>query len=234
MRIEAVLFDLDGTLVDTAPDLVAVLNALLLERNRPRVPYAVARNEVSNGALGLIRLGFGADRAEAELQALRERFLQLYTARVADASTLFSGLDITLKYMNDNNLPWGVVTNKPHAMTEPLLDRLGLLERAACVVSGDRLRQRKPDPAPLRLAAREIDVAPERCVYVGDARRDIEAGRAAGMATVAAAYGYIRPADDPGTWNADALIRRPRDVEIVVGDWLLQPPLRDDNARRAG
>jgi N-acetyl-D-muramate 6-phosphate phosphatase len=225
MTIEAVLFDLDGTLVDTAPDLVGVLNRLLREEGRPCMPYAVARNEVSNGALGLIRLGFGEQPAEPDLQRLRDRFLTLYQQSICVNSFIFLGLSDTLTALSKLDLRWGIVTNKPQAFTAPLLQRLGLDRAAACVVSGDSLPQRKPHPAPLQLAARQLGVAAERCIYVGDAPRDIEAGHAAGMATVAAAYGYIRPHEDPNAWGADAVIRRPRDIEPVLERWLRAPPL---------
>jgi len=210
VSIAAVLFDLDGTLVDTAPDLVGVLNRLLVERGRTQMPYAIARNEVSNGAGGLLRLGFGDLGSPDELEALRCRFLDLYAGCVSDRSRLFIGLEDIDQQLSRTT--WGVVTNKPDAFTRPLLAALGLAERARCVVSGDRLPQRKPDPAPLRLAAEELGVAATSCVYVGDASRDIEAGKAAGMATIAAAYGYIRPREDPHTWGADAVIRRPHDL----------------------
>jgi N-acetyl-D-muramate 6-phosphate phosphatase len=225
MTIEAVLFDLDGTLVDTAPDLVRVLNLLLREEGRPCMPYAVARNEVSNGALGLIRLGFGGEPAERELQRLRQRFLVLYQRNICINSFIFHGLSDILSALSEIHLRWGIVTNKPRAFTEPLLQRLGLDRHAACVVSGDSLPQRKPHPAPLQLASRELGLPAERCIYVGDAQRDIEAGHAAGMATVAAAYGYIRPQDDPHAWGAHAVIRRPRDIEPVLVRWRRSPPL---------
>jgi len=208
--VNGVLLDLDGTLVDTAPDLVAVLNALLLERKRPRMPYALARNEVSNGSTGLIRLGFGAQTPADEFEILRVRFLELYLGMVCINSRLLIDLSEISDQLPD--VAWGVVTNKPDAFTQPLLKALGIADRFASVVSGDRLPQRKPDPAPLLLAARELGVAPEHCIYVGDAPRDIEAGRAAGMSTVVAAFGYVRPQEDVLAWGADAIVRAPRDL----------------------
>jgi len=207
----AVLFDLDGTLVDTAPDLVAVLNRMLGERGRPPVPYAIARNEVSNGAVGLIRLGFGADLPPDELEVLRAQFLEIYMLGVCVKSSIFIGLHRIFENI-DHSRPWGIVTNKPRAMTEPLLDALGLGGRAGSVVSGDTLPQRKPDPAPLLFAARELGLEPGRCIYVGDAVRDIEAGHAAGMRTIAAAWGYIRPQANPRDWGADVVIRHPEEL----------------------
>jgi phosphoglycolate phosphatase len=208
------LLDLDGTLVDTAPDLVAVLNRLLVEHGRTRMPYAVARNEVSNGAGGLLRLGFGDVATAAEIDGLRPRFLELYAGDVASNSRLF----IELKDLDElgSRSELGIVTNKPDAYTRPLLAALGLAERMRSVVSGDRLPQRKPDPAPLNLAAEELGVETARCVYVGDAPRDIEAGKAAGMLTIAAAYGYIRPRENPFAWGADAVIRRPDELGAAL------------------
>ena len=214
MSVVGVLLDLDGTLVDTAPDLVAVLNELLHERGRVRMPFAVARNEVSNGALGLLRLGFGELAAPGELEGLRARFLEIYRQNVCVRSRLF--IDIETLFCEDDDFRWGIVTNKPQAFTEPLLADLGIAGRWGTVVSGDRLPQRKPDPAPLLLAARELGLAPSSCVYVGDAPRDVEAGRAAGMRTVAAAFGYIRPREDPTTWGADFVVRQPHDLPAVL------------------
>jgi phosphoglycolate phosphatase len=214
VSVAAVLFDLDGTLVDTAPDLVAVLNRLLVERGRARMPYALARNEVSNGAGGLLRLGFGERATPDEIESMRPRFLELYADCVSTRSRLFIGLSDLDEVGSRVDL--GIVTNKPDAFTRPLLAALRLAERVRCVVSGDRLPQRKPDPAPLKLAADELGIAAARCVYVGDAPRDIEAGKAAGMATIAAAYGYIRPRENPLAWGADAVIRRPDDLGAAL------------------
>ncbi len=231
--IDAVLFDLDGTLVDTAPDLVAVLNDLLREESRTRMAYAIARNEVSNGALGLIRLGFGQHHPSAETEDLRQRFLQIYQDRKNKDSRIFNGFPEILRVLSKLGIRWGIVTNKPQALTDPLLRHLSLHDDAGCVVSGDSLPQRKPHPAPLQFAARLLAVAPERCMYIGDARRDIEAGRAAGMVTVAAAYGYIRPADDPAAWGADTLVRRPHDVAKLIDHWC-KPNNRHLGNRNAG
>ncbi len=216
MNVKAVLMDLDGTLVDTAPDLVGVLNTLLVDRSRPPVPFAIARNEVSNGALGLLRLGFPEHGSDEELEPLRLEFLEIYTRNVCVYSRLFNGLDYILSKLHKESVSWGIVTNKPHSMTAPLLEALDLPHLPGCVVSGDRLPQRKPHPAPLLLGAEELGIGAERCIYVGDARRDIDAGRAAGMATVAAAYGYIRASDDPAQWGASAVVRRPGELLDAV------------------
>jgi phosphoglycolate phosphatase len=209
MTVEAVLWDLDGTLVDTAPDLCAVLTRLLKRRQSPPLPFAVARNEVSNGAIGLLRAAFPTTTRPDELEQLRLEFLEIYLERVCIYSRIFRGLESFLTKLDDISIPWGIVTNKPHAMTVPLLAALEIDHRPACVISGDRLAQRKPHPAPLLLAAEELALDPARCVYIGDAPRDIEAGRAAGMATIAAAYGYIPLRADPYGWGADAVVHRP-------------------------
>lgn len=198
----AVFFDLDGTLVDTAPDMVSVLCDLLADNGCTPLPYATARASVSNGAAGLIRLAF-PDVDDADRQRLHHEYLDRYQQSVCVRSEVFPGLLEVLDELDSRGRPWGIVTNKPRRMTEPLVASLGLAERAACVVSGDTLPQRKPDPAPLVYASRLAGVPPQQSVYVGDAERDIAAGRAAGMATIAATYGYIVEGDDPIRWQAD-------------------------------
>jgi N-acetyl-D-muramate 6-phosphate phosphatase len=216
VSFDAILFDLDGTLVDTAPDLVDALNTLLLEERRPPMPYAIARNEVSNGAVGLLRLGFGLGAADAEFELLRARFLELYLEKVCIKSRLFIDLESFPNVFLDK--PWGIVTNKPRALTEPLLATLGVDSLTDCIVSGDQLAEKKPHPAPLLLAADKLGLPASRCVYVGDAPRDIEAGRAAGMPTIVAAYGYIRATDDPTRWGADSIARHPRRLAGALRD----------------
>lgn len=201
---EAVFFDLDGTLVDTAPDMVSILCDLLKDNGFGPLPYATARASVSNGAAGLIKLAF-PDIDDVGRQRLHRDYLERYEQAVCVGSIVYPGLLDVLDQLESEGRPWGVVTNKPRRMTEPLLAELGLAGRAACIVSGDTLPQRKPDPAPLLLASRLAGVTPARSVYVGDAERDIAAGRAAGMATIAAAYGYIVAGDDPARWRADRI-----------------------------
>ncbi len=204
-KTQGVLFDLDGTLVDTAPDMVAVLTDLQEAHGLARLSYETGRAHVSNGAVGLIRLGFPELPDEA-LRALHTEYLDRYAQALCVRSTLFPGLERLLDDLDRLHCPWGVVTNKPHRLTVPLMDALRLSDRASCIISGDTLPQRKPHPAPLILAARTLGVAPAASVYIGDAARDIEAGRAAGMATIAAAYGYIVPGDEPASWGADSVV----------------------------
>lgn len=220
-RPGAVLFDLDGTLLDTAPDMVAALHKLQAEERQPLVPYDSARPFVSNGALGMLSVGFG-DLAEAERLRLHRRYLDIYSGQLAVASRLFAGMDDVLTQLEETGVPWGVVTNKPARLTEPLLAELGLRSRCACVVSGDTVARRKPHPEPLLHALQQIPAKPAGSVYVGDAQRDIVAGRAAGMLTVAALYGYIPPREDPDTWGADHQVRSPADLLEFLGMQLLR------------
>ena len=203
-KIDAVLFDLDGTLIDTAPDMVAVLNQMQQAHGVDPLPYEKARPNVSNGAIGLLRLAF-PEAAESDFESLHREYLERYEGSVCIDSRIIPDMPELLDALDARACPWGVVTNKPQRMTDPLLAALGLTGRLCCAVSGDTLPQRKPDPAPLLLGCEQAGTAPQRTVYVGDAARDMEAGRAAGMVTIAAAYGYIVPGDDPATWNADAV-----------------------------
>lgn len=205
----AVLFDLDGTLADTAPDLAGALNVMLREDGREPLPFALVRPWVSWGALHLLRLGYGDALEAVRLAELRGRFLACYEAGLCRESRLFPGVPEALAALEAAAVPWGIVTNKPGWLTEPLLAALGLGDRAGTVISGDTLPFAKPHPMPLLHAARELGVPPARCVYVGDNVRDIEAGRAAGMYTIAAAWGYIPGDDDAAAWQADRLMHTP-------------------------
>lgn len=213
--IRGVLFDLDGTLLDTAPDLIRVLNQVRVEQGRSPIPYEIARTQVSHGSSGLIRLGF-PDLSGDALEALRLRLLDLYSAQLAIDTALFDGCETLLGALQSRSLSWGIVTNKPGFLTTPLLATLGLGERAGCVVSGDTLPQRKPHPAPLLLAASQLSLPPEQCLYVGDAERDVQSARAAGMPVLVARYGYLGPNDDPESWAPDAHI----DAPLQILDWL--------------
>ena len=220
--LQAVLFDLDGTLLDAAPDMVGALNDLRAEQSLAPIDYAVARAHVSHGAFGLVDIAFGKIDAAKRLR-LRDRFLEIYAGRVATATTLFDGMETVLNQVEADGLAWGVVTNKPGNLTEPLLAALGLLSRCACVVSGDTVAKRKPHPEPLLHAMRQINAKLKpgdgaQLMYVGDADRDIQAGKAAGMITVAATYGYIPPDDDPLHWNADHLIEHPPQLLDILSD----------------
>lgn len=209
--VRAVLFDLDGTLLDTAPDMVGAMNTLRAEQGLPPLDFETARAQVSHGSNGLMRVGFPAALGE-EFDRLRDRFLALYRERLADETDLFPGGAAMLEHLENASLPWGIVTNKPGWLAEPLLAELGLDRRMACLVSGDTLPVRKPHPQPLLHAAETIGVAPGACAYVGDALRDIEAARAAGMRAVVASFGYVSAADEHHLWPAEAWLAEPRDL----------------------
>jgi 2-phosphoglycolate phosphatase len=219
--IRGVLFDLDGTLLDTAPDLIRVLNQVRVEQGRLPVPYEIARTQVSHGSTGLIRLGFPDIAVDAQ-EVLRLRLLDLYAAQLAIDTALFEGCETLLRALQARDISWGIVTNKPGFLTTPLLATLGLDSRAGCVVSGDTLPQRKPHPAPLLLAASQLALPPQQCLYVGDAERDVQSARAAGMPVLVARYGYLGPEDDPESWLPDAHI----DAPLQVLEWLDGVPAR--------
>ena len=211
----AVLFDLDGTLIDTAPDMVAVLQAMQNAHGFDPVSYEQGRSHVSNGALGLLGLGF----PDVDINVgddMHAEYLERYAETLCENSRVFAGIDRLLDLLDDAGCPWGVVTNKPEYLTHPLLDALGLSVRSACTVSGDSLPVRKPDPAPLLLACDMAGVDAYRSIYVGDAARDIEAGLRAGMATIAAGYGYITDDDDPREWGADIMAADTEELAQIV------------------
>lgn len=216
MSIRTVLFDLDGTLLDTAPDLADALNTVLVEKHRDPLPYAKIRGVVSHGGIALIRLGFGINPSDPDFEPLRQRLLDIYHANIASRTRPFPGMPELLDELELRGLNWGVVTNKPGWLTDPLLKAQALDMRAGCVVSGDTLDERKPHPAPMLYACEQVGSRPQECVYVGDAERDIEAGRNAGMHTLVALFGYFQDNDNPHEWQADALIETP----LGLLDWL--------------
>jgi len=225
----AVFFDLDGTLLDTAPDMVRVLNLLLAEENSSTIAYETARKVVSDGTKALVNLGFGVDQSDADLTRRCQRYLTLYEENICVDTKLFNGMEETLNFLEENNIVWGVVTNKPEFLTKPLLKALGLDVRAGSVVSGDSLPVRKPNPEPLYLAANECNVLSTECIYVGDAWRDIEAGNRSGMITLLASYGYVDDKDHPETWGANGIIEQA--TEIL--DWLGEAPELELNLKNA-
>lgn len=209
--IRAVLFDLDGTFADTAPDLGYAVNVMRTARGLPPVPEAKTRPVTSSGARGLLGAGFGITPEHADYPALREEFLNIYQANLCRATRLFDGMAELVAALETRGLTWGIVTNKAERFALPLIDLLGYGARAACVIGGDTTGKLKPSPEPLYAAARAIGIAPGHCVYVGDDERDVQAGRAAGMKTLAVRYGYLN-GSDPATWGADAVIDTPLDT----------------------
>jgi len=216
LPVDAVLFDLDGTLADTAPDLGAALNQVRADRGLEPVPLARLRPYASHGARGLIGAGLSIAPGEPDYAMARDAFLAHYAAALCVASELFADVEAVLAALEARALPWGIVTNKATRFTTPLLEALSLASRTGAIVCGDTTPFAKPHPAPLAYAAERLGVTPSRCVYVGDARRDVEAGRAAGMPTLVARWGYIAPEETPDLWLADGIL----DAPIALLDWL--------------
>ncbi|MDH5436057.1 MAG: phosphoglycolate phosphatase [Gammaproteobacteria bacterium] len=210
--LHTVLFDLDGTLADTAPDLAAALNKVRAEEGLPPLPYETIRTEVSHGSVAITRIGFDINEADVEFERLRKRLLDIYVDNLCVETKLFPGMDVVLEKIEASGMNWGVVTNKPAWLTDPLLDQMGLTQRAACIISGDTTNNRKPHPEPLLLACNQAGSEAHQCLYVGDAVRDIEAGKNAGMQTLIAMFGYIGVNDKPETWGADGMIHTPEEI----------------------
>jgi phosphoglycolate phosphatase len=212
----SVLFDLDGTFADTAPDLAFALNQLLKSEGRPPLPLALIRPHASHGGNALLKLGFGLVPGEPGFAELRETYLAIYRDHVAQDTRMFPGFAELLAALESRAVPWGIVTNKPAWLTEPLVRALGVWDRAGCVVSGDTTPHLKPHPEPVRHACRLLGRSTQSCWYLGDAERDVEAGRSAGTRTLVALFGYLGDQDQPETWGADGLIEHPLDLL----DWL--------------
>ncbi|HZW13956.1 MAG TPA: HAD-IA family hydrolase [Noviherbaspirillum sp.] len=218
----AVLFDLDGTLADTAPDLAAAINSVRVARGLAPTPYELLRPVASAGARGLIGVAFGLKPEDAGFNDLRTTFLDNYEAAIAVGTTLFEGVTAMLASLEERNIRWGIVTNKPARFTDQLVPQIGL-EKAQCVISGDTTAHAKPHPAPLLEAVSRLSLRPQDCWYVGDDLRDIQAGHAAEMATIAAAWGYCGHVE-PSGWGADALIATPLDLLKLIDESGLKPP----------
>ena len=216
MRVKTVLFDLDGTLIDTAPDMAGALTALCQEESQPRLSYEQVRPVVSNGSAALVKLAFGELEDQKRLMHLKQRYLEIYEENICIDSALFKGIETVLQHIENHGLNWGVVTNKPGWLTLPLMNSLCLTQRAATIVSGDTTPNSKPHPDPMHYACDEAESESRECIYIGDARRDIEAGRNAGMKTLVAKYGYIETGEDVTTWGADAIVNAPEDILLYL------------------
>jgi len=216
LNFDALLFDLDGTLLDTAPDFITALKTQLRLHGREPMDDHIIRSCVTNGSVGIIEMGFGMDQDHPEFEPLREEFLALYFANLADKTALFSGLQQVLDECAERDIPWGIVTNKPWKYTEPALTQLGLMADAATVICPDHVAEPKPHPEPMHLACSQIDIAPANCLYVGDHVRDIDAARAAGMRTIAAGWGYIEADEDISSWNADWIVQQSRNLYSLL------------------
>jgi 2-phosphoglycolate phosphatase len=208
----ALLLDLDGTLIDTAPDMADALVRLQQRHDLAPLEFEKIRPWVSHGSTAMIRIGFGIDTDSEEFAGLRDAYLEEYEAQIADRSALFPGMPEVLDRCESTGIAWGVVTNKPGFLTDPLMESLNLTARAACIVSGDTVEKRKPHPMPLLHACMLLKIAPSECIYVGDAERDIQSGHKAGMCTALANWGYISGDDKPSNWGANILLDTPEDL----------------------
>jgi 2-phosphoglycolate phosphatase len=215
--IEAVLFDLDGTLADTAPDMASTVNRMLVKRGLPSVRVEEVRPFVSSGARGMIRAAFRIGTDHPEFSAMRDEFLELYGQNLCVDTRLFPGMAQLLDALEARSIAWGVVTNKFERFARPIIDELGLGKRAAVVVGGDTCPRPKPFPDPLLFAAATMGVAPMNTLYVGDDERDVQAARAARMPVVVAGYGYLGDGSPPALWNADAVVQDVKGIETWIG-----------------
>ena len=209
---EAVLFDLDGTLADTAPDLGGALNQLLLEQGHGPLSMEKLRPHVSAGARGMIGAGLGITPADPEYLELQRRFLAIYQEALCVGTRLFAGMAQHLDQLEAQGISWGIVTNKPQRFAIPLMEGLGLRGRSACIVCGDSAQRAKPHGHPMRLASAVMGIAASDCIYVGDDERDVISGRAVGMKTIVAAWGYLGEGKPPSSWGADAIAASPQDI----------------------
>ncbi|MGV0950665.1 MAG: HAD family hydrolase [Azonexus sp.] len=214
--LDAVLFDLDGTLADTAPDLCGTVNILLSEEGRPQQPFSRLRPHTSGGVRGLLGEGFGIEPAHPDYARLAARFLEIYAERLCELSTLFDGIPALLDTLETRGIAWGIVTNKRARYTNPLVAALGLSPRTPCVVSGDTTAEAKPSPLPILHACAVLGCVPQRTLYVGDDRRDIIAGQAAGTLTAAVSYGYLGNSGPPHNWGADFIADHPADLAAYL------------------
>ena len=207
--VEAVLFDLDGTFADTAPDLGEALNHVLSLSGVPALPLATIRLQASHGSRGLLKLALGIEPDAPDYNELRDAFLQHYESHICDRTKLFPGMAALIAELEERDLPWGIVTNKPHRYTVPLMEKLGYAKRAACLVSGDTCEHAKPNPMPLLHAAALMGVNPSRCLYLGDDLRDMEAAQAANMIGIIASYGYLDPTLNTNAWPSAGSVQTP-------------------------
>jgi len=214
--LKAVVFDLDGTLVDTADEFIIVVQALRAEHGLNAMNEELIRSTVSSGARALVSLGLNIKENEPEFESKRLRLLELYSEVLGSAARPYPGIESLITQLQERGIAWGISTNKPRAYTDPLLKILNMSPAPSCVVCPDDVRETKPHPEPLYLSCRQIGCAPHQAIYVGDHRRDIEAGRRAGMYTIAAAYGYIESGDDPSDWGANARVNCSTDLSTMI------------------
>ena len=215
-QISAVFFDLDGTLLDSAPDLADALNQLLIKYKQPPLPLDIIRPTLALGTTGILSSGFNIDVTHSRFAALRKEFLETYYDCMMNKTTYFDGMIEVLNYLGNHQIPWGIVTNKPGWLAKPLLDHFETAQQYCCLVSGDQLTKRKPDPEPLLYACKTVNVSPSQALYLGDTQSDVQAAKAAGMIATVALYGYLAADSQPQRWEADALINYP--CQLI--DWI--------------
>jgi N-acetyl-D-muramate 6-phosphate phosphatase len=215
-EIKAVLFDLDGTLLDTAPDFVTALNRMLIEKSMPPLASKIIRAGVTNGSAGLITMAFGLNPGDQEFEPLRQVFLSYYFECLTEQTRLFPGMELVLAKLQDRHIPWGIVTNKPEKYTRAILENLWLPSSPSTIVCPDHVRNTKPHPEPVLKACDVLEVGPQHTFFVGDHLRDIESGLSAGCITVSAAYGYIDNSDRPEHWGGHFLIHHASELDGIL------------------
>ncbi len=214
--IKAILFDLDGTFADTAPDLAAALNHTRATRNLPPLPLEVLRPQASHGSRGLLKVGFDIEPEATDFNVLRDIFLDYYARNICIHTKLFAGTADLIDALEQRNIKWGIVTNKPHRFTLPLMQALGYADRAACLISGDTCTQAKPHPEPLLKACQIIGINPAQCLYLGDDPRDMQAANAAGMRGIIANYGYVSDDASVENWRAQGSVNQPMELLDLI------------------
>jgi 2-phosphoglycolate phosphatase len=219
-KIRAVMFDLDGTLLDTAPDFIVVVNQLLVEEGRRELAADIIRAGVSNGSKALIALTFGIAESHEDFERLRQRLLELYLGHIAVHTALFPGISSLLNQLAEKNIAWGIATNKPAAYTLPLMAALDIKPAPISVICPDHVARSKPDPESLFLASQQIGCTPEEIIYIGDHKRDIDCGKGAGSITIAATYGYLDSSDNVATWNADYCVNHADEIWPIIEKYL--------------
>jgi len=212
MVIKAVLFDLDGTFADTAPDLANALNHVRASRALPPLPLEILRPQASHGSRGLLKVGFDIEPQHPDYDTLRNSFLDYYANNICVHTRLFEGMALLLEELEQRGIPWGIITNKPHRYTLPLMQAMGYAERAACLISGDTCAHSKPHPDPMLKACKIIGVTPAQCLYIGDDLRDMQAANASGMHGIIANYGYVGQNATIDNWNAKGSINNPMEL----------------------
>jgi phosphoglycolate phosphatase len=216
LDFKALLFDLDGTLLDTAPDFISAINKQLAKHGREPLAGDAIRTSVTHGSVGIIERVYKIPQDDPQFEILREEFLELYLSNIFEKTVVFSGLKKVLDSCHQHSIPWGIVTNKPLKYTAPLLTEIGLDKQSATTVCPDHVANPKPDPEALLLACSQINIKPSDCIYIGDHIRDIQAGKSAGMRTIAAEWGYIEEFENISQWQADWIVKKSTDLHTLL------------------